>query len=375
LDYDVNGWRMEVCDKIPGNELYGPGRKENKLASQYIYYWNRIFGALAVLVGLLAGLIYGGYVWLASGDDALEVAQPNTPPIAPTVVGESRGLPLLESEQPLAEQQDELTPQSEDQVPVEADPRAEVGAAPSAWESLKAPGQDPLVLVEVDEYFAEASPTSEAEPPPEEAERIAGSAGSSDPGLAEPADAELPRGSEETLGALETDLLATVVDAASAAITAAANEPLPLAPANQDPSDGPAAQAPEPAPASAIGKAVFEAGNIIVVSPAVQRFSLARDIENREPVSDLNGVRFDANGLATVYAFSEVAGMAGSTFYYHWVHDGKERAVVPVRVEAERWRSHSSKYIEETMTGAWTVQLRDANGKLLAEAEFIFPRQ
>ena len=265
-----------------------------------------------MLAVLFLGLVFGGYTWFASGDDS--------------------------------------APPSEGVVPAETDPGSMVGTAPPALEAPKARERDYLELVE-------------AEP----------IAGSSAPGLAEPADAKPTRGPEETLGAQEMDRLATVVDATSAAITAAAEEHLPLALADPDPSDGPKAQVLGPAPA--IAEAAFKAGKIVVASPAVQRFSLARGVENREPVSDLNGVRFDANGLATVYAFSEVAGLAGSTLYYHWVHDAKERAAVPVRVGAERWRSYSSKYIEESMTGSWSVQLRDAEGKLLAEAAFSLPRQ
>ena len=121
--------------------------------------------------------------------------------------------------------------------------------------------------------------------------------------------------------------------------------------------------------------AAFEAGELVVVSAAVERFSLAGGIENREPVSGLDAVRFDADGLAAVYAFSEIEGMAGSTLYYRWSHEGEEVAVVPVHIGAERWRSHSSKFIEDISTGTWSVELRDGDGNRLAEADFtVHPR-
>ena len=115
----------------------------------------------------------------------------------------------------------------------------------------------------------------------------------------------------------------------------------------------------------------FDLRSSALSSPAVKRFLLARSIADKEPVGDIRGIDFDRNGLATVYAFSEVSGLQNRTLYYHWLHNGRQVAKVRTRIAGKRWRSYSSKYINERMTGNWKVQLRDPRGQVLASAEFV----
>lgn len=116
----------------------------------------------------------------------------------------------------------------------------------------------------------------------------------------------------------------------------------------------------------------FSLTNVDLLSPVVKRFVLAKSVVNKTPIGKIHEIRPDARGVAAVYAFSELMGMGGTVVDYHWMLNGKRVAKVRVKVGANRWRSHSSKVINERMHGAWRVELRDAENQLFASAEFVY---
>jgi len=117
-------------------------------------------------------------------------------------------------------------------------------------------------------------------------------------------------------------------------------------------------------------KAVFQLTALNSLAPEAKRFQLARTVSNKEPQGELRDIRFKADGSAVVWAYSEVIGMRGSQLKYIWLHQGAEVARVPVGVRGDRWRSYSSKNINQAMSGAWRVELQDDRGRLLASADF-----
>jgi len=327
------------------------------VASHYIYHWNRIFGVLAVLALLLGSAVYGLSAWLAPPRHAPAAARPDaSPPRA--AVANTVAPPVTGPKRLAAAPRHQVTPRPENPLPAGAAPgTTEARASGPAPKAVEEPGQPLLAPAESDPPAAVAGASAQAEQPLASAEAIA----------------EVPVPSAAVPRRSDAVVDPGPGDAASVA------EALPFAPADPDPGRGnPPAEAAEHAPAAPETPAAptphtpFEPGEIALSSPAVQRFALAGDIENREPVSDLHTVRFDNNGIATIYAFSEVAGLAGSTLYYDWLRQGEHLAAVPIRVAADRWRSYSSKYFDETMIGTWSVQLRDADGQVLARADFTF---
>lgn len=108
-----------------------------------------------------------------------------------------------------------------------------------------------------------------------------------------------------------------------------------------------------------------------IIEPSVKRFLLARTVSNREPLGELNDIRFNAEGSAVVWAYSEVIDMKGSQFNYVWSHDGNQLATVRVNVRGNRWRSYSSKVINQSMSGSWRVEMQDGEGRLMASADFF----
>ena len=109
-----------------------------------------------------------------------------------------------------------------------------------------------------------------------------------------------------------------------------------------------------------------------VLSPSVKRFLLAKSVANNKPVGDLNDVTLNDNGVAAVYAFSDVVGMKDDFLFYEWFRNGKRVAKVRVGVWAKRWRSYSSKVLNERMRGSWRIELRNDEDRLLASADFLF---
>lgn len=116
---------------------------------------------------------------------------------------------------------------------------------------------------------------------------------------------------------------------------------------------------------------LFKQSKAQVFSNDVTRFIISSSVIEHEPIGNINDIIFD-NNIATVYAFSEVNNLKDSTLYYLWNVDGKDVAKVKVSVGGNRWRSHSSKFIQANMQGEWTVELQNEKGEILATNRFYY---
>ena len=126
------------------------------------------------------------------------------------------------------------------------------------------------------------------------------------------------------------------------------------------------------APDHDIRKALFRLRGISLAAPSVSRFVLAKSVVNKKPVGDIEDIAPDARGIAAVYAFSDVVGMKDEVLYYHWFRNSKQVAKFRIGVWADRWRSHSSKIINNKMKGEWRVELRNEKREILASADFVY---
>ncbi len=115
----------------------------------------------------------------------------------------------------------------------------------------------------------------------------------------------------------------------------------------------------------------FQLKELEILEPSVKRFLLVKSVSNREPKGELNEISFTADGSAAVWVYSELIDKKGSRFKYVWLHGGKRIVTVPVNVGGNRWRSYSSKVINQSMSGAWRVELQDGKGRLMASADFF----
>ncbi len=115
----------------------------------------------------------------------------------------------------------------------------------------------------------------------------------------------------------------------------------------------------------------FQLKELKILEPGVKRFLLPRSVSNKEPLGELNEISFNTNGIAVVWTYSEVVDKRGSRLNYVWLHEGSQVATVKVDIGGNRWRSSSSKVINQSMSGSWRVELNDGEGRLLASADFL----
>ena len=105
------------------------------------------------------------------------------------------------------------------------------------------------------------------------------------------------------------------------------------------------APAEEAAPAGSVARAGFTTG-----------------VENREPVDDVTTL---GNEHGQVYFFTELVDLGGQTIVHRWERDGAEMAAVRFQVGGPRWRVWSTKELDASWTGDWTVSVVDGEGRVL----------
>lgn len=103
----------------------------------------------------------------------------------------------------------------------------------------------------------------------------------------------------------------------------------------------------------------------VEVNSAVE-LVLATGIQDREPVGVVE--RFPAD-VGRVYAWMRLTGHADQAIQVVWSH-GENTFEVPLEIGGSPWRTWSSKTIPAEWSGAWSVSVEDAEGNVLASADF-----
>jgi hypothetical protein len=110
---------------------------------------------------------------------------------------------------------------------------------------------------------------------------------------------------------------------------------------------------PTPAPASdKVARAVFTTG-----------------VANREPADQVTSL---TNEVQQVYFFTELTGLEGKPVAHKWEYGGEVKAAVTFDVKAPRWRVWSSKQLDPSWTGEWTVSVVDDSGATLAQGKLTY---
>lgn len=296
----------------------------------YVFHWDRILGG-AILLLVLAGLAaYGVNLLFSSAEDP----------------GMAEALPKAE----VAETADsgsgyEQTALSEEPI-FEADKLAQ---QPAKSESLESETPEtgspaPEVLQSAAEYHADreiAGETNVNAIDPEAAESATAAEQPPEDMPATPAEDELSHPQEEISQDMPLPLQEEGADAADTLLAT-------------DTTDGP-----------------FQLKELKILEPGIKRFLLPGSVSSREPQGELNDISFNADGTAVVWIYSEVVDKRGSLLNYVWLYEGNPIATVKVNIGGNRWRSYSSKVINQSMSGSWRVELQDGEGRLLASADFL----
>ncbi len=102
--------------------------------------------------------------------------------------------------------------------------------------------------------------------------------------------------------------------------------------------------------------------------PTISRDAVAQSVENREPVG--MSETFPASVESLVY-FTEVKDIRETMTLTHvWSHKGQVMAEISLKVEPPSWRTWSSKRILPEWTGEWKVEVKSADGTVLASKSF-----
>ncbi len=89
-------------------------------------------------------------------------------------------------------------------------------------------------------------------------------------------------------------------------------------------------------------------------------------VKDRAPVGAAD--HFPAT-VGQLYCFSELKGVSGQV-HHVWFHGDKQVGDVELTAKGERWRTWSAKKVPAAWKGDWRVEVRAADGKVLATASF-----
>lgn len=95
--------------------------------------------------------------------------------------------------------------------------------------------------------------------------------------------------------------------------------------------------------------------------------AIGRDVVDRQPVDTASVFPADVGKL---WCWTRVSGAEGTTIEHVWLRGAEEMAAVPLNIGGSTWRTYTSKNIEPSWTGEWRVEVRDANGNVLAAKTF-----
>ena len=109
------------------------------------------------------------------------------------------------------------------------------------------------------------------------------------------------------------------------------------------------------------------------VAPApngrVARSTLTTAVIDREPQ---DAVETLSNDNVQIFYFTDVRDATGETITHRWEWMGRVVAEVPFAVRGPRWRIHSSKNLDPSWLGEWTVTAVDSSGRVLSRDHFTF---
>ena len=135
-------------------------------------------------------------------------------------------------------------------------------------------------------------------------------------------------------------------------------EPAEAAPAAADP--GQAAPQAEP------GQPPAE--DLPAETGRVARSAFTTAVADREPADELSTL---SNDVDRVLYFTDLRGLGGRTVVHRWQYKGEVVAEVPFAVGGSRWRVHSSKTLDPTWLGEWTVSVV-VDGEVIASEGFRY---
>ena len=106
-------------------------------------------------------------------------------------------------------------------------------------------------------------------------------------------------------------------------------------------------------------------------SDAVVRAVFTTAVADREPADQITSLK---NDVPQVYFYTELIDLEGQSVTHKWEYAGEVKAEVRFDVKAPRWRVWSSKKLDPSWTGEWTVSVVDGSGATRAQAKLNYEK-
>ena len=101
----------------------------------------------------------------------------------------------------------------------------------------------------------------------------------------------------------------------------------------------------------------------------LERTGFTTVVAEREPQDSVEAL---SNDHVQVSYFTEARDMGGEAITHRWEYDGQVMAEVPFDIGGERWRFHSTKKLDPSWVGQWTVSIVDSGGQVLHTDTFTY---
>lgn len=109
--------------------------------------------------------------------------------------------------------------------------------------------------------------------------------------------------------------------------------------------------------------------SISVQAAGISRSVFTTEIVNKEPLTELNSISTD---VSRIYFFTEITGLNGHVITHRWKYNGEVMAEIDFQVNADRWRTWSSKNMLPSWLGKWQVSVLDEGGNIIDQSEFEY---
>src|SRR2546428_8825092 len=106
-------------------------------------------------------------------------------------------------------------------------------------------------------------------------------------------------------------------------------------------------------------------------SDPVVRAVFTTAVADREPADQITSLK---NDVQQVYFYTELKDLEGQTVTHKWEYAGEVKAEVRFDVKAPRWRVWSSKKLDPSWTGEWTVSVVDGSGATRAQGKLNYEK-
>jgi Protein of unknown function (DUF2914) len=107
----------------------------------------------------------------------------------------------------------------------------------------------------------------------------------------------------------------------------------------------------------------------VYAEDGVSRSAITSAIEEKEPVDQVIEL---TNDKTKIFFFTEIRGMEGHTITHRWQHGDNVQADVKFEIGGNRWRVWSSKNLNESLLGEWTVLVMDAGENIMSQQVFNY---